>query len=169
MFGRGWKPGQATIVTRRLVGDGHGGYEYTADVRADDGLTAFRATIREPSGADHLRSPDVGEVVRVTLRESDEHVRFDGDDPVLREAPPAPDLPAATAPTEAEVRAAALAFQAASERASAVFQGFIQSRKSGDKAGIARAKAEMPAANTEVQRCNAEIQRLERARVEQDR
>jgi hypothetical protein len=208
MFGRGWKPGQATIVTRRLVEQGHGGeggvleyqvFEYIADVRADDGMTMFRATIKEPLNAVHFRSPEVGQVVRVTFSEKDEHVKFDRDDPALHRdlthrkqdeadvaaahssdaqerwdavaratpgsaAPGAGTAGSSTAPTADEVKAANEAFQAASARASAVFQGFIEAKKSGDAAGIARAKADMPAANAEVQRCNAEIQRLQASR-----
>jgi hypothetical protein len=90
MFGRDWEAAEATIVTRRLVAQGHGGegghlsweqYEYVADVRPDDGAAAFRAVVQEPRNGIHFQAPDVGQVVRVKFHAKDHHVKFDHDDP----------------------------------------------------------------------------------------
>jgi hypothetical protein len=90
MFGRDWESAEATIVTRRLVEQGHGGeagilsyqaYEYIADVRPAGGSPVFRAVVKEPFNAIHFKAPEVGQVVRVTFRRKDKHVKFDDSDP----------------------------------------------------------------------------------------
>jgi hypothetical protein len=107
MFGRGWEAAVATIVSRRLVAEGHssgggggtggahgldgigGGrpmyweeFEYTADVRPDSGAAPFQATINEPRNGIHFHTPDAGQVVRVKFN-ADQKVKFDHSDPVV--------------------------------------------------------------------------------------
>lgn len=93
MLGLGWESGQATIVTRRVVKQGHAGeagilswaqYEYIADVQPD-GLTApFRATFGDPYNGIHFQAPEVGQVVKVKFRPKSQHVKFDRSDPGIR-------------------------------------------------------------------------------------
>jgi Short C-terminal domain len=90
MFGRDWESAKATIVTRRLIEQGHGGegghlsyevYEYIADVQPDSGAPAFRAPIKEPFNGLTFQSPDVGQTVQVKFQRKDQHVKFDRADP----------------------------------------------------------------------------------------
>lgn len=89
MLGLGWESGQATIVTRRVVAQGHGGeggilswalYEYIADVRPDGPAAPFRATFGDPRNGIHFRAPEVGQVVKVKFRSKSRHVKFDRSD-----------------------------------------------------------------------------------------
>lgn len=90
MFGRDWERADATIITRRLVGQGHTGeggvlswqeYEYIADVRPDSGAAPFRATLSEPRNGIRFHTPDVGQLVRVKFNAKDQKVKFDHSDP----------------------------------------------------------------------------------------
>jgi hypothetical protein len=89
MLGRDWESAQATIVTRRVVAQGHGGegghlswveYEYIADVRPDGPATPFRATFGEPRNGIHFRAPEVGQVVHVKFLAKSHRVKFDRSD-----------------------------------------------------------------------------------------
>jgi hypothetical protein len=93
MFGGDWETADATIVTRRLVGQGHVGnegaralwqeYEYIADVRPDSGAAPFRATLNEPRNGMWFHTPAVGQRVRVKFHAKDQKVKFDRSDPVV--------------------------------------------------------------------------------------
>jgi Short C-terminal domain len=93
MLGLGWESGQATIVTRRVVKQGHGGeagilswaqYEYIADVQPDGPAPPFRATFGDPYNGVHFQAPEVGQVVKVKFRSKSQHVKFDRSDPGIR-------------------------------------------------------------------------------------
>ena len=86
MFGRGGKPGTATIVARKSVGmatTGHisATYEYVADVKPDDNAEPFRATFKEHFSGQfrdmNIRRPAVGQQARVTFDPKSRKVEFD--------------------------------------------------------------------------------------------
>jgi hypothetical protein len=89
MLGRDWESAQATIVTRRVVAQGHGGegghlswveYEYIADVTPDGPAPPFRASFGEPRNGIHFRAPEVGQVVHVKFLARSQRVKFDRSD-----------------------------------------------------------------------------------------
>jgi putative oligomerization/nucleic acid binding protein len=90
MLGLGWESGQATIVIRRVVKQGHGGeaghlswalYEYIADVQPDGPAAPFRATFGDPRNGIHFNAPEVGQVVKVKFHPRSRQVKFDRSDP----------------------------------------------------------------------------------------
>jgi hypothetical protein len=93
MLGVGWESGQATIVTRRVVKQGHAGeaghlswaqYEYIADVRPDGPAAPFRATFGDPRNGIHFSAPEVGQVVKVKFHPKSQKVKFDKSDPGIQ-------------------------------------------------------------------------------------
>jgi hypothetical protein len=87
VFGRSWQPGSATIVASRdakVSGDGLVTVrEFVADVRSDDGATAFRTVLKEPRIATDFWRPNDGDTVRVQIDARRQQARFDTSDPAL--------------------------------------------------------------------------------------
>jgi hypothetical protein len=86
MFGRGWEPGQATIVAlkeiRSIGTDDYTGRkfkscEYVADVQPDGGGAVFRTVMHEPFDERVWRQPSVGDVVPVTCDPRRQKAKFD--------------------------------------------------------------------------------------------
>jgi hypothetical protein len=86
MFGRGWEPGQATIVAMKEVGSvGRDTvsqqklktFEYVADVEPSGGGNVFRAVMHEPFNELHWRQPIVGDVVPVRCDPKRGKAKFD--------------------------------------------------------------------------------------------
>jgi hypothetical protein len=89
MFGRGWRPGQATIVALkeiRSIGR-HGGidsggskmktYDFVADVQPTGGGAVFRTVMHEPFDERVWRQPSVGDVVPVKCDPGRQKAKFD--------------------------------------------------------------------------------------------
>jgi hypothetical protein len=89
MFGRGWEPGQATIVALKEVWSaGHeagtvgGGpklktYDFLADVQPAGGGAMFRTVMHEPFDERHWHRPGVGAVVPVSCDPKRQKAKFD--------------------------------------------------------------------------------------------
>jgi hypothetical protein len=89
MFGRGWEPGQATIValkevrsvgsdaTSALGGPKLKTYDFVADVQPDGGGPVFRTVVHEPFDERHWRRPGVGDAVPVKCDPKRQTAKFD--------------------------------------------------------------------------------------------
>jgi hypothetical protein len=95
MFGRDWKPGRATIVAARasnaptlthntLYPSGRR-TEYVVDVQPDGREPMFRATLLSPMDIERFRKPTIGDVVPVLCDAKRQKVKFDTEDPSLRQ------------------------------------------------------------------------------------
>jgi hypothetical protein len=89
MFGRGWEPGQATIVALKeiwtaghdasVVGGGSKlkSYEFLADVQPAGGAAMFRTVMQEPFDERRWRRPVAGDVVAVKCDPRRQKAKFD--------------------------------------------------------------------------------------------
>jgi hypothetical protein len=88
MFGRGWEPGEATIVARKEIKSigRHGvdvsaaklkSYEFVADVRPASGGAVFRTVLHEPFDERVWRRPSVGDLVAVKCDAGRQKAKFD--------------------------------------------------------------------------------------------
>jgi hypothetical protein len=85
MFGRGWEPGNATIVAMKETSPATTGehgffralYAYVADVQPDSGAAVFRTEMDEPFNVPNWFTPGVGDVLPVHCDPRHGRAKFD--------------------------------------------------------------------------------------------
>jgi hypothetical protein len=161
VLGRGWEPGEALIVARRVVVKGtdeyHVAYEYIADVQPDGPAAPFRATFKERFYGGECHEPEPGERARVRfrakkneveldrapLREAQKAAQTEQDERFEAIADAAPGSPVPGTPATARADAAPAGPPEGLPRSIEILQEIMAARAAGDTAEVARLKAEM--------------------------